>query len=214
MEQTRTKLEEIYDKLFNYYGPQNWWPGEGLEIAVGAVLTQQASWRNVEQALTRLKNANCLTLDCLKNISTNKLEELIRPSGFYRVKAKRLKNLVNLLVENSTPSREDLLNVNGLGPETADSILNYMFNEPIFVIDAYTFRILRRLGLYKKDKKSYSELQKLFMDNLPSNAQLYNEYHALLVKHAKEHCKNGDPLCISCPLKEMCEYFKQKKKNQ
>ncbi|MHA2307689.1 MAG: endonuclease, partial [Candidatus Heimdallarchaeaceae archaeon] len=136
------QLKELYEILYSYYGPQRWWPGEGLEIAIGAILTQQTSWVNVEKAIRNLKSANCLSIECLEKINIEKLENLIKPSGYYRIKAKRLKNFIELISKNPNPSREDLLSVNGLGFETADSVLLYWFEKPYFVIDAYTYRIL------------------------------------------------------------------------
>ncbi len=198
----------IYDKLYQFYGPQNWWPGEGLEIAVGAVLTQQTNWSNVEKALTKLKEADCLDLDCLQSIPISRLESLVRSSGYYKVKAQRLKNLINLLISEPNPNREMLLNVKGLGNETADSILLYLFEEPYFVIDAYTFRILDRIGLYSGD--NYMELQRIFMENIPNDIQLYKEYHALLVKHAKSCCMKREPKCLACPLRNQCQYYLEK----
>ncbi len=197
-------IKLIYERLLSYYGPQHWWPGDGLEIAVGAVLTQQASWSNVEKALTRLKKANCLSINCLYNIKLKELEELIKPSGFYRIKAQRLKNLIVLLKNNPEPSREELLKVKGLGFETVDSILNYMFEKPIFVVDAYTFRIMRRLGIYTEEKNDYIKMQSLISSNIPKDAKLYQEFHALIVRHAKESCKKNKPLCSSCPLLDIC----------
>ena len=207
----RNKLQRIYRQLFRTYGAQNWWPGEGIEIALGAILTQQTSWINVEKALANLREKDCLSIDCLKEISIQELERLIYPSGYYKVKARRIKNLINLLVSNSHPSREDLLRVNGLGPETVDSILNYWFEEPIFVIDTYTFRIFERLGLYKESKREYYKMQKLFLDNLPAEVSLFNEYHALIVRHAKEYCLKKHPKCNICPLLEICAYPKNEK---
>ena len=200
----KEELLEVYDSLYNEYGPQDWWPGEGLEIAVGAVLTQQTNWRNVEKALLKLKKADCLNIECLRKIPTEELEELIKSSGYYRVKAKRLKNLMELLSIKPKPNRKELLEVNGLGDETADSILLYMLEKKYFVIDAYTFRILNRLGLYVG--KNYLELQRIFMHNLPNNLQLYQEYHALLVKHAKVCCTKSNPKCDNCILNKNCQY--------
>ncbi len=203
-------LRQIFDKLLSFYGSQEWWPGEGLEIAVGAVLTQQTNWSNVEKALTKLKDANCLSLTCLEKISIGELEQLIKSSGYYKVKAQRLKNLIKLLSINSDPSREDLLAVNGIGLETADSILLYLFEKPHFVIDSYTFRIMRRIGIYSG--RNYSELQRVFMNNLPKDIQLYKEFHALLVKHAKNSCLKNKPKCDMCLLRNNCIY-KTKKNN-
>ncbi|MCG3215337.1 MAG: endonuclease [Candidatus Heimdallarchaeota archaeon] len=202
----RNKLLSIYNILLERYGPQNWWPGEGLEIAIGAVLTQQTNWSNVEKALEKMREAECLNIDCLKKISLQNLESLIRSSGFYRVKARRLRNLVKLLAENSFPSREDFLEVEGLGYETTDAILLYWFEEPYFVIDSYTFRICKRIGIY--ENHDYLELQRIFMKDIPKDIQLYKEYHALIVKHAKEFCLKKDPKCNDCSLKGNCSYNK------
>jgi len=132
------------------------------------------------------------------------LEQLIRSTGYYNIKAKRLQNLMKLLAIKPHPSRNELLEVNGVGPETADSILLYRFNEPVFVVDAYTFRIFRRLGIYEGE--SYADLQRLFMGNLQNKSQMFNEYHALIVRHAKNICLKTKPKCIECPLKDDCKY--------
>ncbi len=200
----KEKFSRIYRKLFEFYGKQYWWPGEGLEIVVGAVLVQQTNWKNVEKALEKLRVVNCLSIDCLKNISVKELEQLIRSTGYYNIKAKRLQNLMRLLAIKPHPSRNELLEVNGVGPETADSILLYRFNEPVFVVDAYTFRIFRRLGIYEGE--SYADLQRLFMGNLQNKSQMFNEYHALIVRHAKNICLKTKPKCIECPLKDDCKY--------
>ncbi len=200
----KEKFSRIYRKLFEFYGKQYWWPGEGLEIVVGAVLVQQTNWKNVEKALEKLRVVNCLSIDCLKNISVKELEQLIRSTGYYNIKAKRLQNLMRLLAIKPHPSRNELLEVNGVGPETADSILLYRFNEPVFVVDAYTSRIFRRLGIYEGE--SYADLQRLFMGNLQNKSQMFNEYHALIVRHAKNICLKTKPKCIECPLKDDCKY--------
>ena len=202
------QLEKLYEILYNYYGFQDWWPGEGLEIAIGAILTQQTSWINVEKAIQNLKNANCLNIECLRGIRIKELENLIKPSGYFRIKAKRLKNFIEMVLTNTDPSREDLLSVNGLGFETADSILLYWFEKPYFVIDAYTYRIVERLGLYYG--KNYLELQSLFMKNIPKDIEMYKEFHALLVQHAKNHCLKNNPKCETCPIQEYCVFFTKK----
>jgi len=204
------QLLVIYRTLLDYYGSQNWWPGEGLEIAIGAVLTQQTSWVNAEKAINKMREADCLTIDCLKKIPIKELEELIIPSGYYRIKAKRLKNLILLLADNPNPSREELLSVNGLGFETVDAILLYWFEKLYFVIDAYTFRIFNRLGIHKE--QNYLKLQRIFIDKLPIDIQLYKEYHALIVKHAKECCLKKSPKCEICALNGYCDYYSELKK--
>jgi len=199
------ELTAIYEELYGHYGPQNWWPGEGLEIAVGAVLTQQTSWSNVEKALCKIKENKCMNLNCLHTLPISKLEELIKPSGYYRIKAQRIKNLIDLLMKNPIPNRNMLLGVNGIGNETADSILLYQFEQPYFVIDEYTFRILERLGIYRG--RNYLELQRIFMESIPNDIQIYKEYHALLVVHAKSCCIKHNPNCLTCPLKSRCKYY-------
>lgn len=198
-------LKEIYDLLFEYYGSQGWWPGEGIEIAIGAILTQQTNWHNVEKAIKCLKEENCLDIECLEKISLEKLEKLIQSSGYYKVKARKLKALIDLLIKTPQPDRNALLSVKGIGHETADSILLYWYEQPYFVIDAYTFRIFQRLGHYEGE--DYLELQRVFMEILPSDTKLYNEYHALIVKHAKEHCFKNNPKCNGCPLAKHCSYI-------
>ena len=203
----KINLEEIYNLLFEHYGSQGWWPGEGLEIAIGAILTQQTNWHNVEKAIVRLKEANCLDIECLKKISLEKLEKLIQSSGYYKAKARKLKALIDLLIKIPQPDRNALLSVKGIGYETADSILLYWFEQPYFVIDAYTFRIFQRLGYYEGE--DYLELQRVFMETLPSDIKLYNEYHALIVEHAKKHCFKTNPRCNDCPLAKHCSYINE-----
>lgn len=204
----REELLDLYNNLYEEYGSQNWWPGEGLEIAIGAILTQQTNWKNVEKALLQLKDAHCLNMKCLQKISIEELEKLIKSSGFYRIKARRIKDLIELLSINPQPDRKTLLSINGLGDETTDSIMLYLFKKKYFVIDSYTFRIMNRLGLY--DGKNYLELQRLFMKNLPSKLQLYQEYHALIVKHAKSYCIKSNPQCVNCALNKRCQYSIEK----
>jgi endonuclease-3 related protein len=208
----REELLDVYKNLYEEYGSQNWWPGEGLEIAIGAILTQQTNWKNVEKALLQLRKAHCLNMECLQKISIEELEKLIKSSGFYRIKARRIKNLIEILSINPQPDRKTLLAINGLGYETADSIMLYLFEKKYFVIDSYTFRIMNRLGLY--NGKNYLELQRLFMKNLPSKLQLYQEYHALIVKHAKSQCIKSNPQCVNCALNKRCQYgIEQNKKS-
>jgi endonuclease III related protein len=206
------RLTSIYDKLFGHFGPQHWWPGDSpFEIMVGAVLTQNTNWRNVSLALANLKHAELLSFEALESLPLESLANLIRPSGYYRVKAGRLKNLLTMIREkydgelggffDADPAelRENLLAVKGIGPETADSILLYAAGQPLFVVDAYTHRILSRHG-FIFEEADYQEIQELFMRTLPEDVALYNEYHALLVRLGKELCKKGTPLCNSCPL--------------
>ncbi len=203
-------IKRIYDILFNTFGPQNWWPGDTpLEIAIGAILTQNTAWKNVERAINNLKRENLIDVKKLLSIDIENLKELIRPAGFYNQKAERLKEFVLWLREKggcltriNEPTealRIELLSLKGIGPETADSILLYAMHRPVFVVDAYTKRILSRHNIID-DKASYNQIQSLFVSNLPEDVQLYKEYHALLVKLGKTYCKKNNPLCGSCPL--------------
>lgn len=209
---TSDGIKNIYKLLYREYGPQGWWPGESqLECIVGAILTQNTSWSNVQKAIENLKSYNLISIDKLKLIRTQELAELIRPSGYYNQKAIKIKNFLsflsneyegkidNMFEEKTQPLREKLLNIKGIGPETADCILLYGGNKPIFVVDAYTYRILSRHGIVP-DQTSYREMQELFMDSLPEDTEMFNEYHALLVKVGKEHCKKSNPICTGCPL--------------
>ncbi len=208
-------LMEIYDLLYKRFGPQNWWPAETqFEVIVGAILTQSTSWRNVEKAISNLRTAGVLSLDGLLETDIDKLAELIRPSGYYNMKARKLKAIAGFLSENSGSDldslikrpldevRQDLLSVYGVGPETADSILLYAGGLPSFVIDAYTRRIFGRLGIIPEDL-SYEKARTFFMDNLPPSAQLFNEYHALIVRLGKEMCTSRNPKCNLCPVKPL-----------
>ncbi len=209
-----SRLQDLYQTLSDHFGPQRWWPGDTtLEILVGAVLTQNTNWRNVSLALAHLKQEQPLSLDGLLALPVAQLAALIRPAGYYNIKAQRLKNLLTLLAEEIAVSgsleeffsqdifflRSKLLSVKGIGPETADSILLYAARKPIFVVDAYTYRFLSRHGLVAEES-SYEEMQELFMSVLPPEADLYNEYHALLVCLGKEFCKKNNPRCQECPL--------------
>ncbi len=183
-------------------------------MMVGALLTQATAWRNVERAIARLKAAGALSPQALAALPQQRLEGLIRPAGYFRQKARRLKALVDLILSQggvegllSLPPeelREKLLAVPGIGLETADSILLYAAGHPAFVVDAYTVRILRRLGLLADEAAPYGKVQELFEKNLPRDAALYGEYHALLVRHAKEHCR-ARPRCAGCPLPDLCQ---------
>jgi len=207
-------IKSAFKRMYQAFGPQDWWPGDSpLEIMVGAVLTQNTNWANVEKAISNLKKEKVLSLKALKEISTNKLAGLIRPSGYYNIKAKRLKNLINFVFSEYNGSlkkmfsesekilREKLLSVNGIGKETADSIMCYAGKKTVFVIDAYTKRIFSRLGVCKKDIE-YDVLQAIFYKHLKTDYQLFNEYHALIVNLGKNYCK-PKPLCNDCPLKGM-----------
>ncbi len=208
------KLKNIYSKLFDSFGPQRWWPGDTpFEVAVGAVLTQNTNWGNVEKAIANLKKANALCPVAIDRMSGSRLAELIRPSGYYNVKAARLKALVSFIMteyqgniermKNADPEklRKRLLQVNGIGQETADSILLYAAGIPFFVIDAYTRRMLSRHGILSAGAE-YEDFQGLFHGSLTRSPALYNEYHALIVKAGKTFCRPRDPLCGDCPLSE------------
>ncbi|MBN1831298.1 MAG: endonuclease III domain-containing protein [Deltaproteobacteria bacterium] len=207
------RLEDMFTRLLNHFGPQHWWPGETeLEVIVGAVLTQNTNWKNVEKAILNLKERGLLSPDRLNALSVSELAQLIRPAGYYNIKAKRLKNLIDLLRERygldlsrlldqkTDTLRQELLSVNGIGFETADSILLYAARRPVFVVDAYTHRILRRHGM-TDEQTDYHELQSLFMDHLPEEPSLFNEFHALIVRTGKEYCRRKS-LCHLCPLQE------------
>ncbi len=209
-------LEHIYSTLLGHFGPQKWWPGDtAFEVMVGAVLTQNTNWSNVSKAITNLKNDNLLSFQSLDCLPEHLLAEKIRSSGYYNLKAKRLKNLLALIrceapdgdldllfSADTEVLREKLLSVKGIGPETADSILLYAAHKPVFVVDAYTYRILTRHGLIGEET-DYHEMQSLFMDNLENDVQLFNEYHALIVRVGKEFCKKSNPKCDKCPLREI-----------
>jgi endonuclease-3 related protein len=205
-------LMNIYRRLYQAYGPRHWWPGEtSFEVMVGAILTQNTSWKNVEKAIQRLKMNRVLNPEGIYYLKKSQLAPLIRSSGYYRIKADRLKSFVDFLYEEYggdlkrmkrerlAELREKLLGVKGIGPETADSILLYGLKKPIFVVDAYTKRVLSRHGMIS-EKASYEEVQKLFMEHLPPDEKLFNEYHALFVHLGKNVCKKS-PKCDICPLK-------------
>jgi len=204
-------LVTTFDRLYKAYGPMHWWPGEtAFEVIVGAILTQNTSWRNVEKAIQNLKARKVLHAKGIHQLKRSQLASLIKSSGYFRIKADRLKAFVNFLFENYRGSlgkirkerlnilRQRLLDIKGIGPETADSILLYALRKPIFVVDAYTKRILSRHGVLS-EKASYEEVQRLFMDYLPHDERLFNEYHALLVHLGKTLCKRK-PKCDICPL--------------
>jgi len=209
---TGQRLMEMFHLLHTHFGSQDWWPAETeLEMMVGAVLTQNTNWKNVEKAIENLKQNNMLTLDCLASLDLSVLARTIRPAGYYNIKAKRLKNLIlfitdhyqadlsMFLKEETQTLRQGLLSVKGIGPETADSIILYAARRPLFVIDAYTHRILSRHGMCE-ERAAYDALQELFMDHLFEDASLFNEFHALMVQAGKNYCRRK-PLCDHCPLK-------------
>ena len=217
-------LQKIYERLLAKYGPQSWWPAKTrFEVIVGAILTQNTSWTNVEKAIENLHQAELLSPGALKNIPVENLSQLIKPSGYFNVKARRLKNFVEFLFQEYNGQleqmgkeplkklRQQLLSVNGIGPETADSILLYALDKPIFVVDAYTKRILSRHRLVERSA-DYHAVQKEFMQALATDVRMFNEYHALIVRLGKELCKSK-PLCELCPLKDV-HYSMDWKKNE
>ncbi len=215
MEEMSQILNEIYRRMFDALGPQHWWPAERpLEMMVGAVLVQNTSWQNVRRAIDNLREAGLLEPHALFAVPEEELQELIRPAGYFRVKAKRLRNLLRFFVERYNGSfeamsrtdlatlREELLAVRGVGPETADSILLYALALPVFVVNAYTQRIFARHGWIGFDA-DYRQIQEYFADGLPADAAMYNEYHALLVRVGKDYCRKARPRCEGCPLREL-----------
>ena len=225
MKVANIKLMEIYNLLFERFGPQGWWPTQPradlstqrsqpnksgalsndedvqFEIIVGAILTQNTSWKNVEKALQNLRSKNLLSRQAILAVPEAELAEAIRPSGYYKQKTKKLKAFVGF---NGEITRDNLLSIWGIGPETADSILLYAYEKPYFVIDAYTKRLFSRLGF---GEKTYDELQELFQSSVPKDINAYKEFHALIVKLGKEFCRNK-PLCSDrpCPLSKICKF--------
>jgi len=207
-------LQKVYHTLYKVFGPQDWWPGETpFEIAIGAILTQNTNWGNVEKAINNLKKQGVMEAKALQKMPSKRLASLIKPAGYFNIKTKRIKEFLNFLmnhykgsVENMKTEdidslRENLLNINGIGPETADSILLYALEKPIFVIDAYTKRVLVRHKLIS-EKATYHEIQEIFHVALPKDTALFNEYHALFVKLGKDFCK-PEPRCENCPLSKL-----------
>lgn len=207
-------LQAVYQCLLKNLGHQGWWPGETpLEVAVGAILTQNTNWNNVEKALARLKQAAVLDIAALGRISQAELAELIKPAGYFNVKAKRLKNFIDyinesfsgdlpaFLAQETASLREQLLGISGIGPETADSIALYAGHHAVFVVDAYTKRILLRHG-WVEEEADYFAIQEFFESNLPSDVELYNDFHAQIVMVGKNWCKRSQADCDHCPLKD------------
>jgi endonuclease III related protein len=206
-----SEIRHIYELLFEAFGHQYWWPGQSkFEIMVGAVLTQNTNWQNVEKAINNLRAAEAIEPQALYTLPAERLGELIRPAGYYNIKTKRLKNLLAWLFDDFGGSieladklsdhalREQLLGINGIGPETADSIMLYAFERPVFVVDTYTARIMMRHGLID-EYCGYEQLRELMESSLSSDVRLFNEYHALLVRTGKEFCRPR-PKCALCPL--------------
>ena len=209
-------LRDIYERLFNAYGPQHWWPAdEPFEVMVGAVLTQSTAWTNVEKAIDRLKSAGALDPAALRRLNLDGIAALVRSSGYYHVKARKLKALVEWLgghrddlsrlrKRGAADLRLELLEVYGVGEETADSILLYALGKPAFVIDAYTRRTIDRIGV-AVEPRTYGGYQALFAHNLSADTSLFNEYHALFVQHGKETCRKT-PRCPRCCLLDTCRF--------
>jgi endonuclease III related protein len=210
---TQQRLVNIFNTLLESFGRRNWWPGETeLEIIVGAVLTQNTSWKNVEKAIDNLKQHNALDIETLYKMDKKTLALIIKSSGFYNIKSNRLKNLINVIYDDYLSNisnlkmlsvlevRNRLLAVNGIGKETADSIILYALNKPIFVIDVYTKRFLKNHRIYD-GQNDYDAIQDFFMRNLPENTYLFNEFHALIVYLCQNFCKKM-PLCNKCPLEK------------
>lgn len=235
---TVSDLTAVYRRLLESFGPQGWWPLSSLagrdsfdvrgyhkgdfsyprtaeqrfEIAVGAVLTQNTTWKNVEKVIKKLTGCGLLTPCAISRISLTELGQYIRASGYYNQKAKKLKILSDFFLKmeglsgsHAQPDREQLLALWGIGPETADSILLYAYKIPSFVIDAYTWRLAARLGIID-GMESYDRLQSLFTGSLPRDYELYSEFHALIVRQAKSYCRKK-PLCADCPLRAGCNHF-------
>ncbi len=201
-----------YRLLFDHFGSQQWWPADTqFEVIVGAVLTQNTNWKNVANALDNLRKAGLLEYSSLSSLTPEQIAQYIRPSGYFNLKAKRLRNLFDMIEErydgelqnffadDKEAIRENLLKVKGIGPETADSILLYACSAPVFVIDTYTHRVFSRHNMVDEET-DYQTMQETFMDYLPGDVQLFNEYHALIVRVAGTYCKKKEPLCRHCPL--------------
>jgi len=208
----REGLMAIFNRLYGFFGPQHWWPGKTpFEVCLGAILTQNTAWKNVEKCIKTLEENGLLDPARLSALSITDLALLIRPAGYYNIKARRIKSFLNLLMEDfggdleglfslgPIEARERLLSVHGIGPETADSMLLYAGNLPVFVVDAYTFRVLQRHDLIWEDA-TYNEVQGLFERNLDNDVKLFNEFHALFVAVGKNFCRKHKPRCKGCPL--------------
>jgi len=215
---TREKIRAFYDAMLAAYGPQGWWPADTpFEVVVGAILTQNTNWKNVERAIANLKREGLLSPAALHAVDPARLAEVIRPAGYFRIKAARLKHFITMLVDRfggdlealfalgTASLRETVLAVRGVGPETADSIVLYAAGKPVFVVDAYTARILARHGMIEPGEAGYEEIQDLMASGLPDEVALLQEYHALLVAVGKRHCKKRAPECVGCPLERYLE---------
>ena len=211
-------FRQVYQRLLKQHGGQDWWPGDSpFEIMVGAILTQNTAWTNVEKAIANLKAGQSLEARSIVRLPHDRLAEMIRPSGYFNIKARRLKAFCEWLLAAGGESviaqyetetlRQALLSVHGIGPETADDMLLYAFDRPVFVIDAYTRRIFSRLGMISGDE-GYETLRSLFQSKLTADAGLYNEFHALIVMHGKDICR-VKPVCAQCRLADRCTYIRE-----
>lgn len=217
------RARTVYERLLTHYGPQHWWPAETrFETIVGALLMQQTSWRNVEAAIRNLRAAGLLDVGSLANAPLAVIRRHIRVAGLYRTKPARLRAFCRYLVDgwggnldrffdrDTASVRAELLAQDGIGPETADSILLYAGGHPVFVVDAYTIRIGGRIGLFDAD--DYDAVQRFFEGHVTRDVARYKEYHALLVAHAKRLCRRADPMCEACPLLSLCDFGRSRKR--
>ena len=221
------RLMDIYQRFYSAYGPQHWWPGDGpFEVIAGAILTQSAAWSNVEMALANMKSAGCWSLESVHRLPQEELAVLVRPSGYFNAKARKLKafaahvminyqgNLDLFLAKPAVLLRKELLLIYGIGEETADDIMVYAAGQPSFVIDTYTRRIMDRMCITPDTPRpKYSDYQILFHTNIPHEVQIYNEFHALWDRHAKEACTKVSPHCEDCCLLDICPTGQQVKTN-
>jgi len=212
-----SQLHAFYESMYGYFGPRGWWPGESqFEICVGAILTQSVSWKNVAKAIDNLKSIGLLDIFEMYHRPVEDIEVCIVPTLYYKMKARKLKCFVNHLVEKYNGDfsrmfnksiaelRKELLGIYGIGPETADSIILYAAEKPIFVVDAYTRRIFSRLGFWN-EIVTYEQMQEFFMKHLPPETQFYNEYHAQIVGVGNRFCSNKKPRCAECPISSKCK---------
>jgi endonuclease-3 related protein len=213
----RKVLLRIFTLLNHHFGNLHWWPASSpFEVIVGAILTQNTNWQNVEKAIGNIKASGLMSPEALWNAEDGIVAQLIRPSGYFNIKTARLKSFVGFLAknykfdldkmfrQNEWSLRDELLSIKGIGKETADSILLYAGEKAVFVIDAYTKRMMTRHGLVESDVK-YDEMQQMFMRHLPSSPALYNQYHALIVNAGKTFCTKKAPRCRECPLHVLLE---------
>lgn len=210
------KLFTLYNQLLAQHGNRKWWPADTpFEVALGAILTQATSWRNVEKAMDNLKDAGAFTPEEIASIGQPALERLIRPSRYFRMKAQKVRAFVDhiadrpmhvMFTQDVPELREELLSIYGVGPETADTIILYAAGKPSFVVDSYTYRLFSRLG-WVTGRYNYDKLRALFMDNLPHDVDLFNAYHALIVSHGARVCHKRTPNCQECRLQALCSYY-------